>query len=188
MKVVAFNGSPRKGGNTETLTSHCLRAIEEEGLEVELVPLAGLDMRYCDACYQCRENKPCPIEDDMYPVYDKMRRADGIILGSPVYSGTATALLTSLLERVGHLAWFDGAPFQNKVGGSLVVQGRVGGVFTAAMLNNWLQLMGVVIPGSDTWNIAFGWERDDVLQDEKGMSAARNFGKNVASLLRRLAQ
>ena len=186
MKVVGIVGSPRINGNTEILADHCLRAIAEEGLDVELVRLAGLDIRYCDACYVCREKEMCNRQDDLFNVYLKMKQADGIILASPVYSGSVTALITALLERVGQIAWFHGQPFRDKVGGSLIVQGRAGALFTSAQLSVWLQLMGVIMPATDRWNIAFGWEPGDVRQDQAGMEAGWNFGKNVASLLKRL--
>lgn len=186
MKVVGIVGSPRINGNTEIVTANCLRAIAEEGLETELVRLAGLDIRSCDACYKCREEEMCSRQDDLFDIYLKMKQADGIILASPVYSGSVTALITALLERVGQVAWFHAQPFRDKVGGSLVVQGRVGGLFTSAQLSNWLQLMGVIMPATDRWNIAFGWEPGEVRQDKWGMRAGWNFGKNVAALLKRL--
>jgi len=85
MKVVGIVGSPRKNGNTEMLTAHTLRAIAEEGLTTELIRLAGLDIRPCNACMVCREEERCSIEDDLFPIYLKMKEADGIILASPVY-------------------------------------------------------------------------------------------------------
>ncbi len=106
MKAIAIVGSPRKNGNTEILTEHTLQAIAEEGLETELIRLAGLDIRPCNACMVCREEEPqpCPINDDLYPVYGKMLEADAIILASPVYFGSATALLKAFIERTGYIA------------------------------------------------------------------------------------
>lgn len=100
MKVIGIVGSPRKGGNTEILTAHTLKAIAEEGLETELIPLAGLDIKPCNACGECAQEERCPIEDDLFPIYVKMREADGIILASPVYYSSATALIKALMERV----------------------------------------------------------------------------------------
>ena len=74
MKAIGIVGSPRKNGNTEILTGHCLKAIAEEGLETELIRLADLDIRPCNACMVCRDNKPCPIEDDVLPIYEKMSK------------------------------------------------------------------------------------------------------------------
>ncbi|MDD5701955.1 MAG: flavodoxin family protein, partial [Dehalococcoidales bacterium] len=80
MKVVAIIGSPRKNGNTEQLAAHTLKAVAEEGIETEIVPLAGKDIRPCNACMACTDSGECSINDDLPPVYRKMEEADGIIL------------------------------------------------------------------------------------------------------------
>ena len=92
MKAVGIVGSPRKAGNTEILTAHCLKAIAEEGLETELIRLAGLDIRGCNHCEYCFEHEgSCSIEDDMLPIYDEILNADGLVIGSPVYVAWVTA-------------------------------------------------------------------------------------------------
>jgi multimeric flavodoxin WrbA len=108
MKVIAIIGSPRKHGNTEILAGTALKAIEEEGLETEIVPLAGKDIRPCTACMACSKSETCSIKDDLMPVYQKMKEADGIILASPVYYGSCTALLKGLMERAGYISRFNG--------------------------------------------------------------------------------
>ena len=180
MKVVGIVGSPRKNGNTEMLTAHTLKAIAEEGLDTELVPLAGLDIRPCNACMVCLKEERCPIEDDLFPIYLKMKEADGIILASPVYFGSATALIKALIERTGYISRNNGEPFSRKVGDPLVVARRAGHNFALAQLTFWFQILGLVVPGSTYWNIAFGREKGEVLNDEEGMKTAWNFGKNVA--------
>lgn len=118
MKVVGIVGSPRKNGNTELLTAHALSAIAQEGLDTELIRLAGLDIRPCNACMICKKEERCSIEDDLFPIYLKMKEADGIILASPVYYGSATALIKALIERCGYISRWNGEPFSGKVGGS----------------------------------------------------------------------
>ena len=186
MKVIGIVGSPRKNGNTEMLTAHTLRAIAEEGLDTELIPLAGLDIRPCNACMVCREEEQCPIEDDLFPIYLKMKEADGIILASPVYFGSATALIKALLERTGYIARNNGEPFSRKVGGPLVVGRRAGHIFALAQLTFWFQILGLVVPGSTYWNIALGRGKGEVSDDEEGMKSVWNFGKNVAWAVKRL--
>jgi len=186
MKVVGIVGSPRKNGNTEMLTAHTLKAIAEEGLDTELIPLAGLDIGPCDACDVCRKEERCPIEDDLFPIYLKMKEADGIILASPVYFGSATAQIKGLMDRTGCLARHHGDLFRGKVGGPLVVARRAGHNFTVAQLTFWFQILGMVVPGSTYWNIAFGYGKDEVPDDEEGMKTAWNFGKNVAWVVKRL--
>jgi len=186
MKVVAIIGSPRKNGNTELLTKHTLKAISEEGLDTELIRLAGLEIKPCTACMACKEQEICSIKDDLFPIYLKMKEADGIILASPVYYGSATSLIKALMERVGYISRWNGEPFQRKVGGPLVVARRSGKNFTIAQLTFWFQILGFFIPGSTYWNVAVGRGKGDVKQDEEGLETAWNFGKNMALLIKKL--
>ena len=185
MKAIGIVGSPRKGGNTEFLTRHALKAIEEEGLETEVVSLAGLDIRPCNACMVCKNEESCPIDDDLWPIYEKMKEADAIILASPVYYGSVTALLKACIERAGFIARTKRA-FRGKVGGPLVVARRGGHNFTHAELMFWFHIQEIIVPGSTYWNIAFGFDKGEVEGDEEGLATAWNFGKNVASLVKKL--
>ena len=185
MKAIGIVGSPRKNGNTEILTTHTLKAIAEEGLDTELIRLAGLDIRPCNACMVCRDEERCPINDDLFPLYIKMKEAEAIILASPVYYGSATALIKALMERTGYMSG-PRRMFAGKVGGPLVVARRAGQNFTFAQLTLWFQILGFYVPGSTYWNIAFGREKGEVQQDEEGMRTAWNFGKNVALLVKKL--
>ncbi len=184
MKVLGIVGSPRKNGNTELLTRHALQAIAQEGLDTELICLAGLEIQPCNACLVCKEEEKCSIKDHLFPIYLKMKEADGVILASPVYFGSATALTKALMERVGYIARWNGDPFSGKVGGPLVVARRAGQVFTIAQLTLWFQILGFFVPGSTYWNVAMGRDKGEVLQDEEGLRTAWNFGKNVAYLVK----
>ena len=187
MKVIGIVGSPRKKGNTELLTAHSLKAIAEEGLDTELIRLAGLEIKPCNACMVCKKEERCPIEDDLFPIYLKMKEADGIILASPVYYGSATALIKALIERTGYISRWNGEPFQGKVGGPLVVARRAGKNFTFAQLTLWFQILGFFIPGSTYWNVAIGRDKGEVEHDEEGLQTAWNFGKNMALLVKKLS-
>jgi len=185
MKAIGIVGSPRKNGNTEILTKHTLKAIAEEGLETELIRLAGLDIRPCNACFICHEEERCPIDDDVFPIYEKMKKADAIILASPVYFSSVTSLLKALMERVGFIAGKPGA-FAGKVGGPLVVARRAGKNFTFAELMLWFHIMEIITPGSIYWNVAIGDEKGEVRDDEEGLATAWHFGKNIAFLVKKL--
>jgi multimeric flavodoxin WrbA len=186
MKAIGIVGSPRKNGNTELLTKHTLKSIAEEGLETELVRLAGLDIRPCIACDACLKKEQCPIEDDLFPVYQKMKQAEAIILASPVYYSSVTALLKGLMERAGYIANRNGRLFEGKVGGPLVVARRAGQNFTHAQLAYWFHINGFFMPSSTYWNVAFGREKGEVTRDEEGLATVWNFGKNVAFLVKKL--
>ncbi len=190
MKVLGIVGSPRKNGNSDMLAAHCLKAVAEEGLDTEIIQLAGLDIRpcnACNACMVCSKEELCPIDDDLFPIYLRMKEADGIILATPVYFGSATGLAKAFMERAGYISRHNGNPFSGKVGGGLVVARRAGHNFTLAELTLWFQILGLVIPGSTYWNIAFGREKGQVPADEEGMHTAWNFGQNVARTLQKLS-
>jgi len=184
MKAVGIVGSPRKAGNTEILTAHCLKAMAEEGLETELIRLAGLDIKGCNACEYCHEHEgSCSIEDDMQTIHKKMLAADVIIVASPVYFSSATALVKGLLERAGFMSR---GKFAGKVGGPLVVARRAGQNFTFAELLFWFHINQIINPGSIYWNMAFGREKGDVKKDEEGMRTVWEFGKNCARVAKKL--
>jgi multimeric flavodoxin WrbA len=187
MKAIGITGSPRKNGNTEIVTAHALRAIEEEVIETELITLAGLNIQLCDECGACVSEETCPIQDDVFPIYQKMKTADAIILASPVYYGSSTALIKAFIERSSHLSRSQGKLWSGRVGGALVVARRAGKNFTLAELNFWFQIQGFIIPGSTYWNVAIGRDKGDVEKDTEGLKTAWNFGKNVAYLVKKLS-
>ncbi len=187
MKAIGIVGSPRKNGNTEILARHTLKAIEEEGLETELIRLAGLDIKPCTACMACKKEERCPIKDDLFPIYTKMKEADAIILASPVYCGSATPEIKAVMDRAGFIADFNGNVFERKVGGALSVGEREGQNFTLAQLNFWFHEVGCFVPGSaGGCPIGFGYEKGEVEKDEVGLKTAWKFGKNVAFLVKKL--
>ncbi len=184
MKAIGIVGSPRKNGNTEIMTAHCLKAIAEEGLETELVRLAGLNITGCKHCEYCHEHPgECATKDDFQAIHKKMLAADALIIASPVYYGSATALVKGLLERAG---FTSRGKYAGKVGGPLVVARRAGQNFTFAELLFWFHINQIVNPGGTYWNMAFGREKGEVEKDEEGMMTAWNFGKNVAKVTKKL--
>ncbi len=183
IRILGVVGSPRIGGNTEHLVSEALRAAVEEGAETELLRLADKKIQPCDACNACKTTKRCTKRDDFKSVYDKMVAADGIILSSPVYFGSATPQIMALIDRAGYLSNRTGRPFENKVGGALVVARRAGQNFTFAQLLFFFLHQGMIVPGSTYWNIAFGKEKGEVGTDDEGMQTARNFGKKMVWLI-----
>jgi len=184
VKAVGIVGSPRKAGNTEILTAHCLKAIAEEGLETELIPMAGLDIRGCKHCGYCHEHPgKCSTKDAFQAIHKKMLSADVIIIASPVYYGSATALVKGLLERAG---FTSRGKYAGKVGGPLVVARRAGQNFTFAELLFWFHINTIINPGSIYWNVAFGREKGEVEKDEEGMKIVWEFGKNCARVAKKM--
>lgn len=184
MKALGIVGSPRKGGNTELLMKHTLRVISEEGIETELLCLAGKDIRPCTACMACRKEETCPINDDVLPIYLKMKEADAIIIGSPVYFHGSSSQVRGLMERAGYISNQRGRVFAGKIGGPLVVARRSAMSLVYAQMLLWFASQRFFIPGA--LGIAIGRDKGDVLKDEEGMNNALYFGKGVAFLLKKI--
>ncbi|MFC2009042.1 flavodoxin family protein [Chloroflexota bacterium] len=182
MKALGISGSPRPDGNCMLITGHALKAMAEEGFEAELLSLAGLKILGCDACMACMKEERCIIEDDLMPIYEKMKEADAIIISTPVYFGSATALVKGLLERTGYIVRNNRGTFKGKVGGPIVVAGRAGLTFTFAQMNYWFQTLDFFMAGVAHWTIATGRKKGEVARDKEGMDAAWNLGKRLAFL------
>ncbi len=188
MKIIAISGSPRAGKNTDTLLNIALDILEQKGIETEFISLAGKRILTCTACMGCVNDNRCVLEDDFNPIYRAMLDADGFIVGSPVYFGSATAELKALLDRAGYVARKNGHPFNRKVGGPVVVARRAGQNFTYAQLLIWFMINGMIVPGSTYWNIAFGSHSCDVEDDREGVATVTAFAENIAWLLSKLSE
>lgn len=187
MKVVAFVGSPRVGGNTELVTGEALKIIEEAGVETELVRLADKDIQPCTDCELCESGETCPIDDDLLPLYFKAKEAEGIILASPVYFSSASAKMKAFMDRAGLISYNNGYTFRRKVGGPLTVAGRNGGNYTNSQLLLWFMILGMIVPGSTDWNCAFGNEIGEIWEDKEGIQTIQRFAENLAWLVKKLA-
>jgi multimeric flavodoxin WrbA len=182
VKIVAFVGSPRKGGNTELLTNETLKVAEQEGAETELVRLAEHNLKPCDACMVCRKTKKCKIDDDGEKLFKKVMEADGVVLATPVYFGSCSPEMKTFIDRMGYVARSMSQPFNNKVGGALVVARRAGVNFTYAQLLFFFLINGMIVPGVSYWTVAYGREKGEVLNDKEGLETAREMGKKIAWL------
>jgi multimeric flavodoxin WrbA len=189
VKVVAFNGSPRKDGNTAILLRRVLKILEEEGIETELIQLAGETIHGCTACRVCYDtkNERCVIEDDKINDYvQKMKAADGIILGSPTYFSMMTPEMKALIDRTGYVARANEHLFKRKVGAAVVAVRRAGGIPTFDAINHYFLISQMIVPGSSYWNVGFGNKRGEVETDEEGMKTMEDLGRNMAWLIKKL--
>ncbi len=190
MKVVAFNGSARKDGNTAILIRRVLRVLEAEGIETELIQLSGEQIHGCTACGVCLkiQNKQCKIVNDNVNLYiEKMIAADGIILGSPTYFSMMTSDMKALIDRAGFVGRANGDLFKRKVGAAVVAVRRAGGIPTFDAINHFFLISQLIIPGSSYWNIGIGLGKGDVEKDEEGLKTMDDLGKNMAWLLEKLS-
>ena len=189
MKVLAFNGSGRKNGNTALLIRRVLGVLDTEGIETELIQLAGEHIRGCNACRTCfsTKNNRCIIEDDNVNAYiQKMVEADGIVLGSPVYFSMMSPELKALIDRAGYVALANDYIFKRKVGAAVVAVRRAGAIPTFDAINHFFLISQMIIPASSYWNIGIGRKKGDVKNDEEGMQTMETLGKNMAWLIKKL--
>ncbi|HPJ83175.1 MAG TPA: flavodoxin family protein [Methanothrix sp.] len=189
MKVVAFNGSARKDGNTAILVGRVLEELEKEGIETEMVQLAGEKIRGCTACRGCVENKDrrCTIDDDIVnDCIARMIEADGIIIASPTYFADVSAEMKALIARAGFVARANDELFRRKVGAAVVAVRRAGAIHAFDSINHFFFISQMIVPGSSYWNVGMGWAKGDVLEDEEGLETMRVLGKNMAWLLKKI--
>ncbi len=189
MKVIAFNGSARKDGNTAILLNTVLEELKAEGIETELYSLAGKPIQGCIACYKCFKNKDrkCSVDKDVInECIAKMVEADGVLLGSPTYFADVTAGMKALIELCGMVARANSDLFQRKVGAGVVAVRRAGSIHVFNSLNHFFLIGQMIIPGSSYWNIAMGREPGEVRNDAEGMQTMQNLGKNMAWLLKKI--
>ena len=187
MKVIAFNGSPRRDGNTSILIKHVLDGLQEEGIETELLQLGGKTIRGCGACMKCFENKDrrCAVGNDVLNEYlEKMLEADGIILGSPTYFVNVTTEMKALIDRAGLVAKANDDMFKRKAGAAVVAVRRAGSVHVFDAMNHFFFINQMVVPGSCYWNMGFGLGEGEVGDDEEGIRIMRTLGENMAWLLK----
>jgi multimeric flavodoxin WrbA len=189
MKVVAFNGSARKDGNTAILLERVLQTLESEGIETELIQLAGEQIHGCTACRTCfnTKNQRCVIETDNVNAYiQKMVQADGILLGSPTYFSMMTPEMKALIDRAGFVARVQPEMFRYKVGAAVVAVRRAGGMPTFEAINNFFLINEMIIPGSSYWNIGVGHKKGEIENDAEGMKTMETLGRNMAWLLKKI--
>ena len=188
MKVLAINGSPRRKGNTFSLINYVLKELENQGIETEIVQLAGKKIRGCLSCYKCFANKDqhCSVDDDLNPLIDQMMAVDGIILGSPVYVSSVTSEIKALIDRATLVSTANGYLFPRKVGASVVAVRRAGGVSTFDTLNHFHLYNQIIVAGSSYWNVGFGLNPGEVDSDEEGIRTMQTLGRNMAWLLKKI--
>jgi multimeric flavodoxin WrbA len=189
MKVIAFNGSGRKDGNTAILLNAVLEEIAKEGIETELIQLAGKAPQGCIACYKCFENKDqkCAVTKDRLNEYlAKIIEADGILFGSPVYFADATAGIKALIERCGMVSTANGGLFKRKVGAAVAAVRRAGAIHTSDTLNHLFQHQQMIIVGSSYWNVGIGRDPGQVKDDAEGIRTMKTLGQNMAWLLKKI--
>ncbi|MGD9950665.1 MAG: flavodoxin family protein [Desulfobulbus sp.] len=189
MKVVAFNGSARKNGNTAMMINYMFEELTKEGIETEMVQLSGEHPHGCIACYQCFKKKDgrCIVDlDCINNCVAKMVEADGIVLASPTYFADISTEMKALIDRCGMVSRANGDLYKRKVGAAIVTQRRGGGIHAFDTMNHFFTIGQMITVGSSYWNIGFGREKGEVANDTEAVSVMHDLGKNMAWLLKKL--
>jgi len=189
MKVIGIAGSLRARSNTLHYVKTGLKVLEKEGIKSELISLRGKEIKPCNGCYDCVKKGYCTIKgDDFDDILDKMRTAEGIILGSPVYLSSVVPQMMSLLARATFVAYWNDKFFSGKVGGPITVARRAGHNLAFSQLLLWFFINGITVPGSTYWNVGMagaGGARD-AEKDEEGLSTVINFADNMADVMQKI--
>lgn len=184
MKVLLINGSPHRKGNTFLALSEVAKEIEKEGIETEMVSIGTKAVQGCVACRKCAELGHCVFKDELYwSVRDKLKDADGFVVGSPVYYAGPNGSLCALLDR---LFFSSSALFAYKPAASVAVCRRGGASATFDRLNKYFTILNMPVVSSIYWNSAHGRMIGEVEQDAEGMQTMRVLGRNMAWMLKSL--
>ena len=189
MKVVAFNGSPKKEGNTYHALKMVGEELEKNGIDFEIIHVGNKNIRGCMACGQCAKNKneKCAINTDQVNEWIQfIKEADGILLGSPVHFSGMSSTMKAFLDRAFYVHSTNDGLFRHKVGASVVSVRRSGGSATFDSLNHYLTYAEMFMPTTNYWNVIHGTTPGEVLEDEEGMQIMRVLGKNMAFLMKAL--
>lgn len=187
MKVMGINGSARKDGNTAIIVGEVFDELNKEGIETELIQLADYEIQPCRGCFACKCRGDCVFAKDGFAeIFSRMVEADGILLGSPVYSADVSAKMKAFLERAGVVVATNPRLLRHKVGAAVAAVRRGGGMTTVDTMNHFMLNKEMIVVGSTYWNMAYGKHIGDVLSDDEGMANMRNLGENMAWLIKQL--
>lgn len=189
MKVLAINGSAREDGNTAILINTVFEELGKEGIETEMVQLSGKIIAPCRACWACGGQKTCVHQNDPFQeIFEKMLRADGLILGSPVYTANISANMQAFLERASVVADMNRGEnlLRHKVGAAVAAARRGGALNALDAMHHFFMLQNMFVVGSSYWPMAYGRLPGEVQKDEEGLITMKALGQNMAYLLKKL--
>nr|WP_321395995.1 flavodoxin family protein [uncultured Desulfobacter sp.] len=190
MKVIGFNGSSRKKGNTACAMNTVFEQLEKAGIETEMILVGKEKIQGCVACHGCVKNRDeaCAIKDD--PVNEwiqKIKEADGVLLGSPVHFSGVAGTMKSFLDRAFFVASVNGGMFRQKVGATVAAVRRSGGISTLETLNHYINYSEMVMPSSNYWNVAHGLTPGQMEEDAEGKQIMEVLGQNMAWIMKLIA-
>jgi multimeric flavodoxin WrbA len=189
MKIIGIAGSLRPQSNTQRYVENALNVLQGKDFDTELISLRGKEIKPCNGCYDCVKKGYCTIEDDDFAaILAKMKAAEGLILGSPVYLSSVVPQMMSLLARATFVAYWNDKFLSGKVGGPITVARRAGHNLAFSQLLLWFFINGITVPGSTYWNVGMAGTAGarDAESDEEGLTTVVNFANNMADVMRKI--
>lgn len=183
-KVILLNGSPRADGCTATALEEVAKALQADGIETEMIHVGKNDIRGCIACGYCENNGKCVFDDLVNEVNAKLEKADGLVVGSPVYYASPNGTILAFMDRLFYSAQYD---MHMKVGASVVSARRGGNSASFDVLNKYFGISGMPVATSTYWNQVHGFSADDVRKDLEGLQTMRNLAHNMAFMIKAIA-
>ena len=183
-KVLLLNGSPRAGGCTAAALQEMISVLNAEGIETELIHVGNKNIRGCVACGSCMKTGKCAFDDLVNETAPKFEAADGLVIGTPVYYASPNGTLLSFLDRLFYSTRFSK---QMKIGAAVVSARRGGNTASFDVLNKYFTISQMPIASANYWNNVHGFEAEDVLKDKEGLQTLRTLARNVAFLVRAIA-
>jgi len=185
MKVLLINGSPKVKGNTAFALEQMAEVFASEGVETEIIQVGSQPIRGCIACGSCYKTGKCVFEDLVNETAQKLKEADGIVVGSPVYYAAPNGTLISFLDRLFYSASYD---LRMKVGAAVVCARRGGCTAAFDVLNKYFSISQMPIASSSYWNMIHGGKPGEAQQDLEGIRTMRNLARNMAFMMRAISR
>lgn len=181
MKVLLVNGSSRSNGCTGAALDEVARALQEEGIETEIVFIGNKPLPDCIACRKCRETGECVFRDIANEIAEKAEECDGFVFGSPVYYAHPSARLLAVMDRA---FYSGGRHFAYKPAAAVLSARRAGTTASFDVINKYFTINSMPVVSSTYWNHVYGREAEEVQQDKEGLMTMYNIGKNMAWMLK----
>ncbi len=186
MRVMMINGSPHAKGNTYVALDEMKKIFDEENIEVDYLHVGNKIIRGCVACYQCQKTGRCVFDDAVNESIPILEKADGVVIGSPVYFASAAGTLTSYLDRL-FLSTISSMRKNLKVGASVVIARRGGCSSTFDQLNKYFANNEMPIASSQYWNMVYGMTPGEAVQDIEGLQTMRTLARNMIFMMKSFA-
>ncbi|CUH93913.1 flavodoxin family protein [Herbinix luporum] len=181
MKVIALNGSPRPSGNTYQALKIVCDELENEKIDTKILQIGKMNVKGCICCGRCNEGYCIHNDDIITSMVNEIYEADGILLASPVYYCGISGSMKCFLDR---LFYASHGKMRHKIGASLTVCRRSGGIPTFDQLNNYFFISEMLVVSSYYWNVIHGAKPGEILEDLEGVSILKNLGKNMSWVIK----